>query len=220
MSALLVVGLIVAGSLAGDPAAAASRDPLTDRIHVVVRAYDSRLMAGSDWQVALAHANTILASAGIDVDWVSCGVTNDTPMPCGEPLASDEFSLRIVHIPIAPRFLGRLPLGYSLIDARERRGSLATIYLDRALWLALASDSDVLLLIGRAIAHEIGHLILGAGAHSASGLMRAIWDREELRHQRASDWVFTDHDVIAMRTAFAARQRAAAVKEALSWGTR
>jgi hypothetical protein len=37
-------------------------------------------------------------------------------------------------------------------------------------------------LFGYVLAHEIGHLLLGPHAHSASGLMRAHWDRDDMAY--------------------------------------
>ena len=42
------------------------------------------------------------------------------------------------------------------------------------------SDNDNLIVLAHAMAHEIGHLLLPYG-HSATGLMRAEWDRKDLR---------------------------------------
>jgi hypothetical protein len=46
-------------------------------------------------------------------------------------------------------------------------------------------------MIGRVMAHEIGHLVLGTNTHSASGLMREIWTFAELTRNRAQDWMFS-----------------------------
>jgi len=35
-------------------------------------------------------------------------------------------------------------------------------------------------LLGRALAHEVGHLLLRSPGHSPGGLMRAVWTDEEL----------------------------------------
>jgi hypothetical protein len=42
------------------------------------------------------------------------------------------------------------------------------------------------------MAHEIGHLLLGSTAHSATGLMREVWTDEELQRNRPEDWVFAE----------------------------
>ena len=59
-------------------------------------------------------------------------------------------------------------------------GVLATVFVDRTRGLAgdLRIDHDALL--GRTIAHELGHLLLATTAHAKVGLMREAWSREEL----------------------------------------
>ena len=53
--------------------------------------------------------------------------------------------------------------------------------VDRIDALARQAGVDPGMLLGRAVAHEIGHLILGTTKHAKSGLMRATWKTDELR---------------------------------------
>jgi hypothetical protein len=212
--------MVFAGSVVGLPAVAASESSIGARLHVVVRAYDNGLLAAADRQIVLSGAHDILANGAIDIEWLSCGLDNRSPATCNERLEPDEFSLRLVHLHTPQRFLGKLPLGYSLVDTYRRTGSLATIYLDRVVWLAQSAHADPLRLMGRAIAHEIGHLLLGRNEHSACGLMRAVWDREELRHEDEQDWQLTSADASAMRAAFSARAAATLLAKNGAWETK
>ena len=54
-------------------------------------------------------------------------------------------------------------------------------------------------LLGYAIAHELGHLLLASNAHNTKGLMRPIWRDHELRSARSADWTFTGQEVAAIR---------------------
>jgi hypothetical protein len=71
--------------------------------------------------------------------------------------------------------------------------------------LARSCQVDVRVVLGRAIAHEIGHLLLGTNGHAPTGLMREIWSRETLQRGRTHDWVFTASDSQAMRDAVRTR---------------
>jgi hypothetical protein len=93
-----------------------------------------------------------------------------------------------------------LPLGDALVDTGTRSGVFATIYLDRVAMLAAAGSMDMRLLLGYAIAHEIGHLLIGSNAHSPTGLMRSMWKSGELKRYRTGDWMFTTEDIAAIRT--------------------
>jgi len=49
---------------------------------------------------------------------------------------------------------------------------------------------DEATLLGRAVAHEIGHLLLGTSQHADAGLMRAHWSDRELQQGSEADWTF------------------------------
>jgi hypothetical protein len=78
-------------------------------------------------------------------------------------------------------------------------GVLATVYVDRVLDLARHLDIDHRTLLGRTIAHEIGHLLLATNTHGTSGLMREVWSPEELLASRSDDWILHPFEVAAIR---------------------
>ena len=88
-------------------------------------------------------------------------------------------------------------------------GSLATIYLDRVQELAALAAVDESELLGRAIAHEIGHMLIGRPDHSRTGLMRAVWVSGELRRGVPTDWLFSGGEAAELRRQLASRMRAA-----------
>jgi hypothetical protein len=92
-------------------------------------------------------------------------------------LAGTEISVRLARLPAEPNGHGMLQLGYSLVNTQAGAGTLATMFVDRVEWLASQAGADAATVLGFAIAHEIGHLLLGTNAHAASGLMRAVWSR-------------------------------------------
>lgn len=83
-------------------------------------------------------------------------------------------------------------------------------------WLAAGSGVDRRMLLGRTIAHEIGHLLLGTTDHRRLGLMRAIWSQEVLHRNAAADWRFTRADADDIRAGLRSRL-AAAGGEAISY---
>jgi hypothetical protein len=167
-----------------------------------VRVYNAAVMSAADQVVALRAAATILAAAGIGASWLSCGdvALDPTATVCDTPLDPSELSVRLVRLPGTASVHGELQLGYSLVDTAAGAGTLATIYADRVAWLAGAAGADTPTLVGFAIAHEIGHLVLGTNAHSGTGLMRAVWSREELRRNDAADWLFGRSEAARMRS--------------------
>jgi hypothetical protein len=181
--------------------------------HLRVRTHDAAGLSPAIRAAALATAGALLERAGIAVTWIECEPPS-TPRheACSQPLGRTDLVLRLVRVraaPDAPRHgsgqATRVALGSAMIDPTVRGGTLATIYVNRVEHLATAgSPCDVLL--GRAIAHEIGHLLLGTPTHATTGLMTGIWTRDVLTRERASDWWFTETDARTMRNAV--RQRA------------
>ena len=45
--------------------------------------------------------------------------------------------------------------------------------------------------LGHAMAHELGHLLLGSNSHSSAGIMSGKWRAEELKHAAKGDLLFT-----------------------------
>jgi hypothetical protein len=84
---------------------------------------------------------------------------------------------------------------------------LATVYADLAERVALRAGVAPRPVLGRAIAHEIGHLLLNSNSHPATGLMRAGWSQRELRRNDAGDWQFLESEVATMQAAAARRSR-------------
>ena len=174
---------------------------------VQVRVYDQGTMPAADQTVALRAAAGVLAAAGIDVTWLLCGenASASNPGRCEIPLGATELSLRLVRLPGVPSARGQLQLGYSLVDTRIAEGKLATVYVNRVHWLAVRAGADTAVVSGFAIAHETGHLLLGTNAHSASGLMRAVWSRAELERAELADWLFSPEQAAQMRSSLAQR---------------
>src|SRR5262249_36283823 len=155
----------------------------------------------ADQVAAMRAAATTLAAAGIDTNWLTCGDIPDagTSTRCDTPLAASELSVRFVNLPGTASPHGELPLGYSLVDMKAGAGKLATIYVDRVRWLAAEAGADMPTLVGLALAHEIGHLLLGTNTHARAGLMRAVWSRAELQRGEAADWLFGRSEAARMR---------------------
>ena len=152
-------------------------------LQLVVRIYDSVGVSPADIDRARASAGAILASAGIEPIWRPCHVS-----ACTGPVKPHEIAIRIVRS--GPQS-EQDSLGFS-VDRRAAARGLARDDLrgSRARLAAQAGVDDGELL-GRAMAHEIGHMLLGTPTHSRVGLMRAVWVTGDLRRGLPSDWVFS-----------------------------
>jgi hypothetical protein len=169
---------------------------------VRVRVYRSTQIDDGALELALGVARATFAAAGIQVAWTLC-----EPGECGTPPSPAERLIRLVRVPRRQRHLLRC-LGDALIDPQQGGGALATVYVDQVLDVARRARIDHGTLLGHTIAHEIGHLLLGSTAHGASGLMREVWSRNELRGGRGDDWALLPFEAAAIRLRLAPRRAA------------
>ncbi|HZI78391.1 MAG TPA: hypothetical protein VFD69_02700 [Vicinamibacterales bacterium] len=170
---------------------------------VTVRVYDSAGVTPRDRAAALKTAGAILSRANLDATWIVCTPARDGKQQpgCDAAPASHELVVRLTYSSPTAEDGNSRAFGYSLIDATTSTGTLSTVFVDRVDWLASTGKAVRADVLGRAIAHEIGHQILGSNDHSARGLMRETWTAEELTRNRPEDWQFSS----AQRTALHAR---------------
>ena len=163
---------------------------------VLVRTYDVFGVPVHDLDTARRAADETLRTAGLEAAWTTCrarAAASPSSPRCLEPLASSEIMVRITAAPDGP--YDEATLGCAYVDTRARRGVLASLYAARIAALADRAGVDRGLVLGRALAHEIGHLLLGTSTHRPRGLMRALWTLQELQRPTQKDWVFSRPDV-------------------------
>ncbi len=165
-------------------------------LYVVVRIYDTHGLPPAELAAARSAAERILSDADIAVRWADC--------PCGKPVGPVELMIRVAR---STPDSEAASLGFSYVDLRSKAGTLATVFADRIHVLAGASGADEGELLGRAMAHEIGHLLLGTHDHAPAGLMRAAWTSIELAKNRPVDWQLSRKDGVELRRALVRRIR-------------
>jgi hypothetical protein len=63
-------------------------------------------------------------------------------------------------------------------------------------WMRPANKGQIL---GHAVAHEIGHVLLRRESHSSGGLMRSVWSRSDLQKMSAGNLGFTGEEARRLR---------------------
>jgi hypothetical protein len=117
------------------------------------------------------EAAAVFQRSGIEVSWVNCPI--DGPA-CGTKSKSAEVMLRIMGR--RPEGASAHPLGFAV------SGGFATVYALEAYSVAKSGGVDGSVVLGIAIGHEIGHVLLtGLEAHSRNGIMQAQWGKKALR---------------------------------------
>lgn len=194
------------------PMTVAARNVTRDehRPALTVRMFNSYGASSEDLWAAQGHVHAILGDAGIEVLWMDCWPKDaeaaGAPAECLQPLGENEVALRLLGTIAAPdkRFVS---MGFALVKLRERPPYLATVFVDLVALVARGANIGFRALLGRAIAHEIGHLLLNTNSHADQGLMRAVWSRAELRQNEPADWVFRQDEAATLRNAAANRGR-------------
>ena len=171
---------------------------------ILVRIYDNAGVVSSDLNDALKHSREILRRAEVTVDWVQCPArrTGSVPAICDTSPGNSEMVVRLVQGLEKDR--DKRPLGQPLLDRSRGTGVFATVFMNRVDRFAEVAQYSRSVVLGRAIAHEIGHLILGTDDHSATGLMREVWTVEQLVRNRAEDWQFSPSQTFELRSAWLA----------------
>ena len=179
-------GIIAASLLTATVEAGGGRRTATVRVYCVAGA------ATPDRPSALSFADAVLSPGGVDVQWRDCAAR---PEDCAGPTTAGEFVIRLQPGPRVAHVWAEMPLGSAVVVPHEQMGVFATVYTDRVDRKAREAGMETHVLLGLALAHELGHLLLGTTAHTPSGLMRAVWTKAELRRNRPDDWMFTTRNI-------------------------
>jgi len=156
------------------------------------------------------EATTILKHAGLQVAWVDCPLTAAEVANCPECQVQPEmtdFVLRIVTAEQAEKLAGHgEAMGEALDCLAEEVGCSAYVFYRDVQELARAGDASQYQLLGHAMAHELGHLLLGRNAHSRTGIMRAEWNPREISTIARTYLLFTDEQAQRIRDEISARR--------------
>ncbi|MGE3843960.1 MAG: hypothetical protein AB7I50_20495 [Vicinamibacterales bacterium] len=160
---------------------------------ITIRVYDGYALPSTVLDQAVMVAGATFAEAGFTADFIVCEQTGVLP-GCQHPPGPKEIVLRLQA---GPRD-GDKVLGTAFIDRATGTGTLASLNALVITEVARRADVDLAPLLGRALAHEVGHLLLGRTSHSPRGLMRRLWTDAELRGSDDALWRFTGDEVAAI----------------------
>jgi hypothetical protein len=172
---------------------------------VIVRIYDTGDTGAEVRAAAIREATLIMEEAGVSIAWHDC-TTTDQSLACGKSADAWNLIVRIMpELGAGPPTSSALKarkgfvaadslLGFAVVDPDGHGDAIATLFDDQVQTVAQRTGVERSELLGRALAHEVGHLLLRATGHSRTGLMRAVWTDEELAGNRHQDWVFAAAD--------------------------
>jgi hypothetical protein len=176
-----------AGAVAFALATVAPSPAQAETPRVVIRLYDMATTDAAARATAMRAAGDAIASAGIAVTWRDCS-RGGAAHPCRTVRDAGDLVVRV----IPGQGAADVELGFAPIDPAGRATVVATVFYDHVERVSRRTGLDTRELLGRAIAHEVGHLLLRAPGHAHSGLMRPLWTDAELMQNRPGDWTFSE----------------------------
>jgi len=135
----------------------------------------------------------IFSRAGVEMAWIDCSPSRSNlsrPSECQQILSPAEFALRILPWNMAVRLRTRPDsLGVAWpCPVGEKCAGLADVFSDRVAdqeLVFMLPPSELPVLLSVVATHEIGHLLLGAGHHSLTGLMRSPLDMRSVLQEQS-----------------------------------
>ena len=156
-----------------------SREPKPQPVSISVSVYDDAGVGRKTLQRAEQISSMIFQHAGIEVQWLNCGVDGKLTHVsywCGSAVYPTHLQLRIVN---KSQGLHARTMGLSYLSSNGQ-GCYSLIFLRSVEQLQMEVAIDLPVLLGHVATHEIAHLLLGSSAHAATGIMRAHWAEPEL----------------------------------------
>lgn len=156
---------------------------------ITVLVNDSASVQRDLLEKAEIEASRLFEDAGVSIRWMHCNESD----ACRRRLSRDEFVLSIVpngkthsEFVFGEAFLGE-----------DGRGQYSDVFFDRI--RTAPGNIDVGRMLGVVAAHELGHLLLGSGAHSRMGIMEPTWGKSTILKVGMGTLAFTPDQARRMR---------------------
>ena len=180
----LVAGLAMTVTLVTAGQALAAED---GQLRLVIHVDNYARIRGADLWPAQTEVTQIYKAAGVRIVWATRDDHADAPgLHVRVQLLSREMAMHM----IAALRLADSVAGHAAHDAGR-----AYIFPHRIVDMALQHSDDFRRILGRVMAHEVGHLVLPVYSHSDRGIMRANIDVRSKRFHG-----FTTEQGIAIRS--------------------
>ena len=160
-------------------------------------------MPAASLHAATMETDRLFQAAGIRISWEH--LSTESPEDMGTDMTAEAFRQPNDRTYLVIRLMRRIPatvlpgaLGYSLPFAH--RGAHVVIYYDRVEALTRSLNMSASVVLGHAMAHELGHVLLGSSEHTSGGLMQACWTPATWRLASAGLMVFDRAEIKRMKT--------------------
>jgi hypothetical protein len=182
------------------------------RLTLTIRVYNYAKVSAGKLRDAQNEASRIIGDTGVETVWLECPTSRRVSLSA-QAGGQQECSGEALGATVILRVLNRSDYDSATFN-REVFGyadgpALASVLYDRVASLAEADGdmNEAAVILGDAIAHEIGHLLLEPRAHSPTGIMRGQWDRPQLQRALMGRQRFTPDQSARIRAAMEARMK-------------
>jgi hypothetical protein len=181
-------------------------------LKVIARVYNYARVEPATLALAENEAQRIYQHAGVTIVWrdIPLSAVKQGAVQASRP---DEpaYSFPDVFLRIVPSSMSPIDrhetLGCALPSSKGRPASDAWVLFDRIEQVARHGIASPYQILGHAMAHEIGHLLLGQDAHAVAGVMRADWRTQDYILMSQASLLFTPRQAELIRLAVQARIR-------------
>jgi hypothetical protein len=143
---------------------------------LVIGLYDYSGLSAKETARLTEMADLAFAHSGIRVVWRQCrgALALASGATCEGEMQANEIVMRLQ--PVGPRSSHDGRMGHTIVTAEG--GHYASVFVPSVRAQAAGFGITFDLLLGYAVAHEVGHCLLGP-RHSYAGLMRSAWNSKD-----------------------------------------
>lgn len=148
---------------------------------LTVLVYNYAKLSAYELENSMALAQEIFRNGGISTKWVECAAVQESRrgLGCPEILAASDVVLNIVSsVPLGSANRAEA-MGSAVHDEEGHPATIAYVF-PRRMKQIVPVGCRCFEVLGHVMAHEVGHLLLGVGSHSKTGIMKAQWTVGEL----------------------------------------
>jgi hypothetical protein len=199
----IVTGVIITVAILSARFSSAAENPTAEHT-ITVQIHDYSSVPADSLSSATAIVTRMYERIGVRIQWRGV-VRWEGRRPRYEGReetshAAAQMTLIILNPKMAARgHMAPDVLGFAAVPD-EGMGAIAYAIYDRVRSVAREVPTNEGSLLGFVMAHEIGHLMLGRGSHSETGLMNGRWDIHELGRVDLLKLQFSDQQAAQIRS--------------------
>ncbi|HLK64816.1 MAG TPA: hypothetical protein VKU19_15330 [Bryobacteraceae bacterium] len=173
---------------------------LPQHLTMTVRVVNSPISVVKTLAQAKRLVGEIFERVGVEIVWQDC----PTETVCQTEPGAGSFRLEILDTKQPPRYGDRTGFAVLSRDRTDGESYAAVLY---PMVEAAAADQGVKVaeVLAATMAHELGHLLLGAGSHRTRGVMSPRLGHQQLRLAARGELLFTPEQATAIRAQLARR---------------